>query len=215
MTLVAMIDRARRGAKVRPVSGAKNMARSTSDSESEPYRLATSASHLLHRAEQLAADRFTQLVGEAVTLRQFAVLAAIAEQPGLSQSDLVRATGIDRSTLADLMNRLVKRGLAERKESPSDGRAYSVLLTASGASILHGATQHARAADAAILDLLPRTKRRAFLGTLTKLSKLAEAAAEKAERHARKMAKQQARKEQDAKKKAKAAAARAPRKQRG
>lgn len=193
------------------------MARSMSDSESEPYSLATSASHLLHRAEQLAADRFAQLVGDAVTLRQFAVLAAIAEQPGLSQSDLVRATGIDRSTLADLMNRLVKRGLSERKESPSDGRAYSVDLTPAGAALLKGATQHARAADAAILDLLPRAKRRAFLGTLTKLAKLAEEAAEKAERQARKLAKRQARAEQKTKKREKAEAAagpRAPRKQR-
>jgi DNA-binding MarR family transcriptional regulator len=197
--------------------------------ESEPYRLATSASHLLHRAEQLAADRFAQLVGETLTLRQFAVLAAIAEQPGLSQSDLVRATGIDRSTLADLMNRLVKRGLVDRKESPSDGRAYSVLLTPLGVTTLKNATQHARAADAAILDLLPRAKRRSFLGTLTKLSKLAEEAAEKAERHARKLAKRQARDAQKARKqesddapksakrvKAEAAKSpRGPRKQRG
>lgn len=187
------------------------MARSMSDSESEPYRLAASASHLLHRAEQLAADRFAQLVGEAVTLRQFAVLAAIAEHPGLSQSDLVRATGIDRSTLADLMNRLVKRGLADRKESPSDGRAYSVDLTPAGVALLKNATQHARAADAAILDLLPRAKRRAFLGTLTKLAQLAEEAAEKAERHARKLAKRQARQEEKTtKKREKAEAAAGP-----
>jgi DNA-binding MarR family transcriptional regulator len=175
------------------------MARSMSDSESEPFRLAHSASHLLHRAEQLAGDRFAQLVGESLTLRQFAVLAAISEQPGLSQSDLVRATGIDRSTLADLMNRLVKRGMVDRKESPSDGRAYSVSLTPLGASTLKNATQHARAADAAILDLLPRAKRRSFLGTLTKLSKLAEEAAEKAEKQARKLAKRQARDVQKAK----------------
>jgi MarR family transcriptional regulator, temperature-dependent positive regulator of motility len=171
-----------------------------SDPESEPFRLATSASHLLHRAEQLAADRFSQLVGDAVTLRQFAVLVAISEQPGLSQSDLVRATGIDRSTLADMMNRLAKRGLVQRTESTIDARAYSVRLSASGASILAAATQHARAADAAILDLLPRTKRRTFLGTLTKLSRLAEQAAEKREREAKRQAKRDARKQRQQRK---------------
>lgn len=170
------------------------MARSIMDPESEPFRLATSASHLLHRAEQLAADRFSQLVSEAVTLRQFAVLAAIAEQPGLSQSDLVRATGIDRSTLADMMTRLAKRGLVARTDSTLDGRAYSVRLSGAGASILAAATKHARAADAAILDLLPRTKRRTFLNTLTKLSRLAEQAAEKEEREIKRQAKREARK---------------------
>jgi DNA-binding MarR family transcriptional regulator len=162
--------------------------------ESEPYRLATSVSHLLHRAEQLATDRFSQLVS-TVTLRQFAVLAAIAESPGLSQSDLVRATGIDRSTLADMMNRMAKRGLVARTSSASDARAYSVRLSASGASILAAATQHARAADAAILDLLPGAKRRTFLNTLTKLSRLAQQAAERAERERKRQAKRDARRQ--------------------
>ncbi len=170
------------------------MARSMTDHpESEPYRLATSASHLLHRAEQLASERFTQLVNGAVTLRQFAVLAAVHENSGLSQSDLVRATGIDRSTLADMMKGLENRGLVVRTPSTADGRAYSVRLTQSGAAILAAATQHARAADAAILDLLPRTKRKALVETLTKLSKLAAEAAEKAERAAKRQAKRQAR----------------------
>lgn len=170
------------------------MARSTADSaESDHYKLAASPSHLLHRAEQLAAERFAHLVGDSITLRQFAVLAAIAEQPGLSQSDLVRATGVDRSTLADMMAKMEKRGWVVRTLSPSDKRAYSVLLGQAGGTLLSATMQHARAADAAILDLLPRTKRRTFLNTLTKLSKLAEAAAAKAEREQKKQAKREAR----------------------
>jgi DNA-binding MarR family transcriptional regulator len=129
------------------------------------------------------------------------VLAAIFESPGLSQSDLVRATGIDRSTLADMMNRLDKRGLIARTESASDARAYSVRLSASGASILAAAKQHARAADAAILDLLTGPKRRAFLNTLTKLSRLAEQAAERADREAKRQAKREARRRQQSQKK--------------
>ncbi len=171
------------------------MARSTPDSgESEHYRLAGSPSHLLHRAEQLASERFAHLVGESgLTLRQFTVLAAISEQPGLSQSDLGRVIGIDRSTLADMMARMENRGWVVRTPSTSDGRAYSVLLGQAGGTMLSATTQHARAADAAILDLLPRTKRRTFLNTLTKLSKLAEAATAKAEREQKKLAKRHAR----------------------
>jgi DNA-binding MarR family transcriptional regulator len=194
MKLERMIERARRGAKLRPVLGRRNMARSNADhNESEPYRLATSASHLLHRAEQLAAERFTQLVNGAVTLRQFAVLAAIAEDSGLSQAELVRATGIDRSTLADMMKGLEKRALIQRTPSSADARANAVHLTQSGAAVLSATTQHARAADAAILDLLPRTKRKSFLATLTKLDRRATDTAEKAERTAKREAKRQAR----------------------
>jgi DNA-binding MarR family transcriptional regulator len=173
--------------------------------ESGPYRLGLSTSHLLHRAEQLAAERFTQLVGDAPTLRQFAVLAAAAETPGLSQSDLVRATGIDRSTLADMLKRMEKRGLIARAASEADARARSVTLTPLGVATFHGSISHARAADAAILDLLPRTKAKSFQNILTKLSKLADEAAAKAERAARRQAKREARKKlREAKRKARA-----------
>lgn len=177
--------------------------------ESEPFRLAASPSHLLHRAEQLASDRFTHLVGDTLTLRQFAVLAAVAENPGLSQSELVRATGVDRSTLADMMTRMEKRGWVTRTTAPLDARAHAVRLAAAGVTILAAATQHARAADAAILDLLPRTKRRTFLNILSKLAKLSDEAAEKAERQARRQAKRDKNKRD--KKKIKPG----PRKQRG
>jgi DNA-binding MarR family transcriptional regulator len=151
---------------------------------------------LLHRAEQLAAERFAQLVRDAITLRQFAVLAAIAETPGLSQSNLVRATGVDRSTLADMLMRMEKRGWIERETSKDDGRAHAVTLAPAGQTILVASISHARAADAAILDLLPKTKARSFLNILSKLSKLSDAAVEKAERQARRQAKREARAKQ-------------------
>ncbi|MBL8538556.1 MAG: MarR family transcriptional regulator [Hyphomonadaceae bacterium] len=151
------------------------MSRSTAgESEPEPYRLSQSPSHMLHRAEQLATDRFANLVDCALTLRQFAVLSAIADHPGLSQNDLVRATGVDRSTLTDMIRRLETRGLITKANSSADKRAHSVALAPPGAQLLAAATPHARAADAAILDALPRAKRRTFLTILTKLSKFAD-----------------------------------------
>ena len=189
------------------------MARSTPDSgESDQFKLAGSPSHLLHRAEQLASERFTQLVGDTITLRQFIILAAIAEHPGLSQTDLGRIAGVDRSTLGDTMGKMETRGWIVRTPSASDGRAYSVLLGQAGGTMLSATTQHARAADAAILDLLPKTKGRGFLTTLTKLANLADQAAAKAEREQKKLAKRKAR-ERAADKKNKARAA--SRKQRG
>lgn len=195
------------------------MARSTPDSsESDLFKLAASPSHLLHRAEQLASERFTHLVGDTITLRQFIILAAINEQPGLSQSDLGRIAGVDRSTLGDTMGKMESRGWIVRTPSTSDGRAYSVLLGQNGGTMLSATTQHARAADAAILDLLPKTKGRSFIGTLTKLAKLADEAAAKAalkvEREQKKLAKKKAR--EKAAEKAKAnGKARTTRKQRG
>lgn len=186
------------------------MARSTPDSsESEQFKLAGSPSHLLHRVEQLASERFTHLVGDTIKLRELILLAAIAEQPGLSQSDLGRIAGVDKSTLADAMSKMETRGWVVRTPSTSDGRAYSVLLGQAGGTVLSATVQHARAADAAILDLLPRTKARSFLNLLTKLTKLADEAALRAERDQKKQAKRKARERASEKKRA------STRKQRG
>lgn len=160
--------------------------------EAEPYRLAASPSHLLHRAEQMAADRFAQLVAGEITLRQFAVLAAVKQRPGLRQSDLVRETGIDRSTMADMLTRMEKRGWITRTTNALDQRAQSVQLAAGGLAIFNSALKHARAADAAILDALPKAKRRAFQNLLTRLAAYADAIVEKAEREAKREAKRQA-----------------------
>lgn len=163
------------------------------DAVSDEVKHAVSTSHLLHRVQQLASDRFALLVGESsVTLRQFVVMTAIAEAPDVSQIDLVRTTGIDRSTLADMLNRLEKRGLVERKASAADARANAVRLTQSGADMLAATRQHARAADAAILDALPRTKRKTFLSLLQKLSEHADEETKRAEREAKREAKKQA-----------------------
>lgn len=175
----------------------------TTEDGDEPFKLSHSVSHLLHRAAQLANDRFMQLVGDTVTLRQFEVLAAISEHPGLSQSELVRLTGVDRSTLADMLNRMERRGWITRTAAPLDARALSVRLAATGGAILKATAPHAIAANAAVLDLLPRTKRRTFLGILGKLSDLAERAAERAERAAKREAKRERRAQKALEKKAK------------
>lgn len=164
------------------------------------FKLALSTSHLLHRAQQLASDRFAFLVGEnesAVTLRQFAVLAAIAEAPGLSQTELVRATGVDRSTLADMMNRMESRSWIVRTARDSDARAKAVRLADEGMRVLRAARQHAKAADAAILDALAKPRRKTFHATLMRLAELADqsaAAMEKSQRKSAKDAKEKSRK---------------------
>ena len=130
-----------------------------------------SPSHLLHRALQRALDIYGSLAGEAaLTQRQYAVLSAVAEHEGLTQADLVRSTGIDRSTLAELVARMRTKGLVERERSSKDGRANAVRLTADGKAALKAAEPGATAADKAILKLVPGGKRNDFLAGLRALA---------------------------------------------
>ena len=81
-------------------------------------RLQRSPLHLLHRAGQCAGDVFNaeMQLGD-LTPRQYAVLVTVAGNEGLSQTDLVESTGIDRSTLADIVRRMLKKGLLQRRRT--------------------------------------------------------------------------------------------------
>ena len=142
------------------------------------FNLNKSPSHLLHRAQQIAANHSASALKAAgVTLRQFSVLAALSGNEGVSQSDLVNATGIDRSTLADMVARMEQAGLIKRVASKTDARAKSVSLMAKGRKALEKAQPAVDAADAALFDAMPKTKQDALLSGLTKLVDDAEAPA--------------------------------------
>ncbi len=123
--------------------------------------------HLLHRAGQCAADIFAEEArASGLTPRQFAVLAVVADEEGLTQTELVERTGIDRSTLADIVARLLGRGLIQRRRSKDDARAYAIKLTPQGARALREAQPGAVATDSALLSVLPPAKRQEFLEAL-------------------------------------------------
>ena len=149
-------------------------------------QLAVSPSHLIHRALQLALDIYAVETGsDGLTQRQFAVLEAVSQKSGLTQTDLVRATGIDRSTLADLVARMTTKGLVERERSAIDARAMAVRLSETGAAALEAARPRVEAADKRIMALLPKGKRDGFLALLSDLASAADAAPDKAQAEAR------------------------------
>lgn len=161
---------ARRSSKpaVRPKARATAPAR-------DVFRLSRSPSHLLRRAEQFAAELFARSdLRDGVTLRQTVLLAAIAEDEGASQSDLVRTTGVDRSTLAEMMARMERKGLIARAAAADDGRAKSVRLTTDGRRRLNEALPAIRAVDRALLFALPAARRAAFESILAEIAETAD-----------------------------------------
>jgi DNA-binding MarR family transcriptional regulator len=130
-------------------------------------RLERSPIHLLHRAGQCASDVFQGEMGEGdLTPRQYAVLVAVSQNEGLSQTQLVEKTGVDRSTLADIVRRMLKKGLLQRRRTKDDARAYAVKLTEEGWRILKTADPLAKRVDDKILAALPGQQRERFLQDL-------------------------------------------------
>jgi DNA-binding MarR family transcriptional regulator len=130
-------------------------------------RLERSPIHLLHRAGQCASDVFQGELGEEdLTPRQYAVLVAVSQNEGVSQTHLVEKTGVDRSTLADIVRRMLKKGLLQRRRTKDDARAYAVRLTDEGWRVLKSADPLARRVDDKILSALPGHQRERFLQDL-------------------------------------------------
>jgi DNA-binding MarR family transcriptional regulator len=130
----------------------------------------TPVAQLLHRACQRADSLFTQANAKpALTRSQFVVLNAVKQSGGGSQSTLVDATGIDRSSMADLVGRLVKLGWLQRTRSKQDRRAYEVQLTAKGVAVLARAEPAARRTNEALLASLSKEERTQFIVILERI----------------------------------------------
>jgi DNA-binding MarR family transcriptional regulator len=143
------------------------MARDTTK-QNNNGRLEQSPLHLLHRAEQCASEYFLNVASEGdITPRQYAVLTTIASHEGLSQTHLVERTGIDRSTVADITRRLLKRGLVQRRRTREDARAYAVKLTDAGWRALKSTEPMVKSVDEKILSVLPSNQRERFLEDLS------------------------------------------------
>lgn len=137
--------------------------------------LQKSTIHLLHRAGQCASDIFSEeIINDNLTPRQFAVLFAVSQNEGLNQTHLVQQTGIDRSTLADIIQRMLKKGLIQRVRTEKDARAYAVYLTDEGRHALEKAGPAVTNAEKRLLDALPEQQRYEFVEALSKIVEISE-----------------------------------------
>ncbi|MEU2208267.1 MarR family transcriptional regulator [Streptomyces hygroscopicus] len=94
--------------------------------------LNTHPGHLARRLQQAHSLLWGAMVSEETTSPQFAVINALVEKPDIDQRTLSEQVHLDRSTIADLVARLARRGLLERVRDPLDGRRNVLRLTEEG-----------------------------------------------------------------------------------
>ena len=101
----------------------------------------------------------------------------IEAHEGLSQVGITKLTGIDRSTLADIVRRLKGKGLVQRLRTKEDARAYAVKLTDEGHRVLRAVLPIAAEVDRKVLAALPAERREWFLIRLASMVRALEAPA--------------------------------------
>jgi len=101
---------------------------------------------------------------------RFAALTVIGRNPGISQTELSRAIGSDKSTLTPALGHLVKRNLVRRTRAETDRRAYGLTLTPAGERMLRELTDCARRHEDDLDSIVGARERAQFLRTLRKIA---------------------------------------------
>lgn len=123
------------------------------------------------RMAQIALFRdFAQGPGEhSVTPGLFGVLVIIEANPDLKQSELARATHLDRSTVVTVIDNLERRGLVERRAAPNDRRSNAIRLTPDGSALLRKLKRQVLQHEKRLLQNFDAAEREMFLALLQKV----------------------------------------------
>ena len=91
---------------------------------------------LFHNLNQMIADIFDAETGGFPTTTQYALFNVIHGMDGPSQTAIGLATGMDRSTVAEVLKRMQARHAINRTRLEKDERAFSITLTEKGREAL-------------------------------------------------------------------------------
>jgi MarR family transcriptional regulator, temperature-dependent positive regulator of motility len=123
--------------------------------------------HLLHRVRQCAGELFqAEMADIDLTARQYVVLVAAAQRDGQSQQEIIDSTGIDRSTVSQVVQTMARKGLLKRRRTREDARAYALTLTSHGRDVLKASEPIVCRIDESLVAALSATRAAAFLDAL-------------------------------------------------
>jgi len=123
--------------------------------------------HLLHRVGQCAGELFhAEMQGIDLTARQYVILVAVAQKNGSSQQDIIERTGIDRSTVSQVVQLMIRKGMLKRRRTREDARAYAITVTAYGQDVLKASQPIVSRIDETLISVLSGPRAAAFVDNL-------------------------------------------------
>lgn len=125
---------------------------------------------LIRRLHQIQVAVFMSECADIdITPVQLGILTVLSEYPGVGQIEISEELGLDRSNVANVVDRLATRGLLQQKVSPTDGRKKSITITKAGEKLIEQVESGALRAQRKILSPLSDDEREVFLRLLTRL----------------------------------------------
>jgi len=114
---------------------------------------------LFRRAQQSHVAAWQRNVSATISSVQYGVLSVLARVPGASQRQLGDELDLDRSTIAEIVGRLERRGLIERVRDLDDRRRNALRLSALGESELERLHPAVDAVEHILTDALDAKER--------------------------------------------------------
>src|SRR5882724_10040108 len=135
----------------------------TDDDATSPPPLESLTGFLLRCASNIADAAYYKHVGSAeITPRQFAILLSLRNGGHMTQAELSAATRMDRSTINEMVPRMIQRSLISKFNSADDKRAIHLSITQRGLQTLREILPAAVRSQELILSQLPKEYRRIF-----------------------------------------------------
>ncbi|WP_405455417.1 MarR family transcriptional regulator [Streptomyces sp. NBC_00101] len=128
--------------------------------------------HLIRRAEQVHTSLWFRHVSRDITSQQFAVLNALRREPGIDQRTLAQHTSLDRSTVNQMVRRLVGQGHLSQVRDDGDRRRTLLSLTADGSELLDSLIPPAERVNEQLLQSLTGSERALAVDVLRKIAAL-------------------------------------------
>lgn len=129
-------------------------------------QVATLESHLgyhLRTVSNAVSQAFARKVeAHGVTVAEWVLLRVLYDADARSPTEIARRLGMTKGAISKLADRAVAKGLAERREHPTDRRAQTLSLTDAGAELVPRIAAIADDNDAAFFGVLDAAERRTF-----------------------------------------------------
>jgi len=108
--------------------------------------------YALKRAQMAVFEDFIRSLSDTgLKPAQFSVLLMLDQTPGLTQSAVAHALGIQRANFVPLIAELERRGWATRAQSETDRRSHALHLTEKGKALLTRVTASQKAHEARVI----------------------------------------------------------------
>ena len=124
----------------------------------------------LKRADILVQDDFRRAVeDEGLSTRTFSALSIVVQYPNITQAEVARMLGVDRSGMVALTDTLQARGYLIRHASPHDRRVQALMPTNAGESACARTRRKVQAHEEALFADFSKDERALLVTLLRKL----------------------------------------------